>query len=103
MSTQTNWVCNRCEADNSLCRCDNTTPWLIPEIAPKDGTQIIGCFGKHGTIVLPCVWNSVDKRWMTSVLQANLYHGKWNDYYFETASEKDGDLIGWMQMPEFNS
>ena len=69
--------------------------WQPPETAPKDKTII-------ADVGLPCAvmahWDEAENTWVYANLQCDLYHGQWNEYYFE--NEYGAVLKGWMPLPE---
>jgi hypothetical protein len=73
--------------------------WRPPETAPKDGTPILALFTGYPWGVA-CLWNEVDKEWVYALAQANLFHGEWNDNYFENERAAEHELRAWMPIPE---
>lgn len=71
--------------------------WQKPETAPKDEV-FIAVFACSPLPVM-CTWNEPESQWVFSVVQVNLYQGKWNDTFFETEYETAGALIAWMPLP----
>lgn len=72
--------------------------WQPIETAPKDGTLFLGNFGYPWAIL--AAWNEPSEEYCVAELQIGLYHGKWNDTYFETDHLPEKDLLGWLPMPE---
>ena len=64
---------------------------------PKDGTPFLGKFDDFPWTVL-CVWNAADDKIVYCNLQCELYHGKWNDYYFENESNDPEHLENWLPL-----
>ena len=103
--------------DNSECsvdtfgRCDwvtkrngdvNESPsvWVAAELAPKTGEQIIANVGLPWP-VMAC-WNAHDSQWSYANLQINMMEGEYNDPYFETESDHNYELKGWIPTPDQN-
>lgn len=75
-----------------------TTPWNSPQIAPRDGTQILADFNYPWPVI--AAWNDHDERWATATMQAcEMIEGK-TDIWFETERENHKDLKGWLELPE---
>jgi hypothetical protein len=68
-----------------------------PETAPKDGTVFLAQIG--WPILVSCMWSDPDDGWSCAIPQTDMYHGKWNDRYFETQRELESDLKGWIPLP----
>ena len=68
-----------------------------PYTAPKDGTPFLADMGWAYLVV--CIWNAAVDKWVYANLQVNLYHGQWNDTYFESEWEEESELKGWIPMP----
>lgn len=72
--------------------------WQSPETAPKEDV-FIACFDDCPLPVC-CTWNEPEQQWVYSLVQVNLYQGKWNDTFFQTEYETSDALIAWMPLPE---
>ena len=53
-------------------------------------------------LAVHAAWNPVEEDYLFTVLQIDLYQGKWNDWSFETSWVEDEGLTikAWMPMPE---
>lgn len=71
---------------------------MIPETAPRDGTQIIGDFGWPW----PCVaaWDEYDEYWVVCLLQKSPMQDGPLNTYFEVETEGRDQLRRWMPMPK---
>lgn len=49
-----------------------------------------------------CHWNGADEKFNYVNLQAGIYEGEQNDYYFENESCEEEDILAWMEMPVMN-
>ena len=65
---------------------------------PKDGTMIIAKFSDY-PFPLATVWNGANEEWMSAVPQVEPYDGEWNDYYFESESSPEENLVEWWPVP----
>lgn len=75
------------------------TPWIIPELAPKD-KPFIGVFEGY-PYPAQAHWNAASNKWVHVMLCVGLLNSEWNDHYFENVwSEKD-DLIARIPMEEW--
>ena len=71
--------------------------WKSPETAPRDGTLILGDFGRPWPN--PAVWDEYDGQWCIATLQASpMVDGPTNSW-IETDTERGDSLRGWMEMP----
>ncbi len=61
--------------------------------------MIIACFNDCPIPVL-ATWNEPEKQWVFPIVQVNLYEGKWNDTFFQTEYETEGELKAWMPLPK---
>ena len=68
------------------------------KLPPKDGTQMIAEF-KNYPQNLAVVWNGAGNHWAAATPHCEPYHGLWNDWYYETESFEETDLIAWWPMP----
>ena len=66
---------------------------------PKDGTQIIAEFSDYPQ-TLAVVWNGAGKHWAAAAPHCGPYNGVWDDWYYETESFADIDLLKWWPMPK---
>lgn len=64
--------------------------------APKD-QQFLGDFG-WPWLCMTC-WNDASQKWAYANYQVNIYQGGWNDPYYETESESEPMLRGWLPLP----
>ena len=60
----------------------------------KDGKPFIGKFKGYPYPVV-AVWNPVNKQYVYSMLQVDLYQGEWEDAYFENVYVKESELLEW--------
>ncbi len=73
--------------------------WRKGDTAPKDGNPFAARIDGYPFIVF-AVWNAPSSEWCYTMLQANLYHGKWNDCCFENEYCKETELVRWLDMEE---
>jgi len=74
------------------------TPWLIPELAPKDKC-FIGVFNGY-PYPAQAHWNEQSQQWAYVVIQCDMVNGEWNDYYFQNMYADKEELIAWIPMEE---
>jgi len=74
------------------------TGWQPPETAPKSDV-ILACFNDC-PLPVTATWNEPEQHWVFSLVQVNLFNGKWNDTFFETEYESADALKAWMPLPE---
>lgn len=68
-----------------------------PDIAPKDGTQILGDFGYPWLCL--AAWSGAEQEWVIASLQGNVT-SEGDDCYYENLYECDKNLRKWRTMPE---
>ncbi|MEG3753126.1 hypothetical protein [Psychromonas arctica] len=74
--------------------------WQPARTAPKD--EVFIAIFECSSLPVLCTWNEPESQWIFSVVQVNLYQGKWNDTFFDTEYETAGALIAWMPLPTVN-
>jgi len=78
-------------------RLEKLTTWQSAETAPKDQT-IIADMGLPWPV--EATWCGADSRWVYANVQVGLFHGVYNDFYFENEQGEENELRSWMPMPE---
>ena len=73
--------------------------WEPAKTAPRDGTAIIANFSNYPW-ALSATYCKASKSWCAAELQVEMFHGKWNDSYFENEWVEDNSLLAWMPMPK---
>lgn len=68
--------------------------WIPPELAPKDGTQILAVFTSYPFPVM-AIWCGASGTWCAAVPQVDFYEGEMNDWYFENEHFPAEDLKVW--------
>jgi len=63
----------------------------------KDGNTFIGRFKSHPCRVV-AVWNVVEKQYIYSMLQVDLFDGKWQDAYFESVYVDEDELLEFKEL-----
>lgn len=77
---------------------NDMSKWFIPELAPKDGKEIlVMCDAWPNQVV--AMWNEAKKSWVVARPSCDLYKGEWNDYYFENEFHVD-KIYCWTPIPE---
>ena len=71
--------------------------WKSPDVAPKDGTQILGDFGYPWPQV--AAWNTHDGKWATVCMMSQGMKNGTTDIWFETELEAMIQLKRWMPLP----
>ena len=56
--------------------------WIPPELAPRDGTQILAVFTSYPFPVM-AIWCGASGTWCAAVPQVDICEGKMDDWYFE--------------------
>lgn len=68
--------------------------WLETE-PPKDGTPFIADVGYPWAVV--AMWNGANEKFVHADPHVNMYHGLYNDWYFE--NEFYSDVKRWQPLP----
>lgn len=71
--------------------------WCSPETAPRDKPFIAHFDGYPWALV--AVYSPAMEQFVVADIEASMYQGK-NDLYFTTEWCGNGELLGWMDMPE---
>jgi hypothetical protein len=69
-----------------------------PKDAPKDRPFL--AFFKSWPTCVTVSWDGADCQWTAAILQTGLYHGEWNNNYFENEQFEIKDMIKWCELPE---
>ena len=67
-----------------------------PNTAPKEG-PFLADFGYPWLQM--AMWNEPSLKWVVADVQVGLYHGEWNDTYFENEMHPEKDILGWLPIP----
>lgn len=71
--------------------------WQPAETAPKY-KLFIGDFGFPSPLI--AIWSQPSKKFVTANLQADMYYGKYNDFYFENEYMPESELKRWQPLPD---
>jgi len=74
------------------------TGWQPATTAPKD--SVIMARFNECPVPVTATWNEPEQQWVFSLVDVNLYQGKWTDTFFKTEYECADALKAWMPMPE---
>ena len=98
----------RPDGDSVCCDCgykDKTAKFKLAQspnkLNPPKGRVFLALTKQYPWTTI-CHWNGVDERFNYVNLQAGIYEGKQNDFYFENESCKEEDILAWMEMPQMN-